>query len=203
MDVKWKKVGEKIAEFAPLVGTALGGAPGAALGALVAKTLGVPGTPADVEKAILDPAGRQKIIELELAQKTRFEELYWAAVQGQTVQTGETYRTELKSEDPYVRRARPGFIYAMKWTWILQIGTSMLAALIVVVADVLGTAGFDAADILRAIASFQADTAMQWAVALSVIGIYNIKRSDDKQVEATGQPAQGIVQMLLSRKRPS
>lgn len=196
---KWKKVGEKVAGFAPLIGGILGGPAGAAVGGLVSQALGVKNDPETVAMVLEDQGARQKIIELEIAQKTRFEELYWETLQVQTKETNTTMRTEVASEDEYVRHARPGFIYAMKWTWVLQIAASMVAALVSIFADALGD-HIDSTAVIKAIAGFNADTAMQWSVALSVIGIYNVKRSHDKEVKETGQPLGGLLGSFLSKK---
>ena len=48
----WAAIGRKVADAAPLLGTALGGPAGAALGALVASTLGTASNPAEVMKKL-------------------------------------------------------------------------------------------------------------------------------------------------------
>ena len=62
----WAAIGRKVADAAPLLGTALGGPAGAALGALVASTLGTAGSPAEVMKKLqTDPAAFIRVQELE------------------------------------------------------------------------------------------------------------------------------------------
>jgi len=52
MDFSWKDIGSMVGKFAPLVGTALGGPAGGAIGALVATALDSENTPDAVMKAI-------------------------------------------------------------------------------------------------------------------------------------------------------
>jgi len=84
-----------------------------------------------------------------------------------------TIRSEIISEDKYVRRMRPTFGYLMAITWAAQ----MLGVAYVLIFDT-GRAG----TVIHAMASLSAI----WAVGLSVLGIYVYKRSEDKKL--TGQP---------------
>ena len=81
----------------------------------------------------------------------------------------QTLRTELVSDDKYVRRMRPTFGYLMAVTWAAQ----MLGIAYVIVFDT-SRAGI----ILNAMSSLSAI----WAVGLSVLGIYVYKRSEDKKI---------------------
>ena len=66
MAVDWKKVGRHIADAAPMLGTALGGPAGAAIGAIVASTLGTANDPAEVlAKLEADPQSLMRLKELE------------------------------------------------------------------------------------------------------------------------------------------
>lgn len=88
-----------------------------------------------------------------------------------------TMRTEARSEDAYVRRWRPTFGYAVALTWTVQMAGLTYA--------VIATPEH-AAEILAAIGSLS----LIWGVALSVLGINVVKRSQDKAVEAgQGLPA--------------
>lgn len=81
----------------------------------------------------------------------------------------ETMRTELKSEDRYVRRMRPTFGYIMAVTW----GAQMIGIAYVII--------FDTARAGIVLNAMSALTAI-WAVGLSVLGIYVYKRSEDKKL---------------------
>lgn len=62
----WKSIGRRVADFAPVLGTALGGPAGAAIGALVAGTLGTKADPASVAESLTtDPEAIVKIRSLE------------------------------------------------------------------------------------------------------------------------------------------
>ena len=82
-----------------------------------------------------------------------------------------TMRTEARSEDAYVRRWRPTFGYAVALTWTVQMAGLTYA--------VIATPEY-AAEILAAIGSLS----LIWGVALSVLGINVVKRSQDKAVQA-------------------
>ena len=87
----------------------------------------------------------------------------------QITQSNESLRAEVASDDPYVRRMRPTFGYIMAFTWAAQMfGIAYImifrtkdAVLIIDAMESLGTI---------------------WAVALSVLGVYVYKRSEDKKV---------------------
>jgi DNA-directed RNA polymerase subunit F len=78
-------------------------------------------------------------------------------------------RAEIESQDPYVRRMRPTFGYLMAFTWTLQM--SALAYIMV----------FEIAQASLVIEAVESLSAI-WAVALSVLGIYVYKRSEDKKL---------------------
>lgn len=83
-------------------------------------------------------------------------------------EVNQSLRAEVASEDPYVRRMRPTFGYLMAFTWAAQMFG--LAYVIVFQTSRAGVV-LDAMESLSAI----------WAVALSVLGIYVYKRSEDKR----------------------
>lgn len=64
--MSWSDVGNKVVQFAPLLGTALGGPGGAAIGALVAKAFGSDATPESVLAAVeSDPNAAVKLAQVE------------------------------------------------------------------------------------------------------------------------------------------
>ncbi|PCI00627.1 MAG: ribokinase [Alphaproteobacteria bacterium] len=84
-------------------------------------------------------------------------------------QINESLRAEIASQDAYVRRMRPTFGYLMAFTWTLQ----MSAIAYIMVFEIA-----QASVILKAVESLSSI----WAVALSVLGIYVYKRSEDKKL---------------------
>ena len=91
----------------------------------------------------------------------------------------QTMRAEITSADPYVRRARPTFLYVMAGTWALQ----TLAFFIAVISYPT-----EAPKILASLG----DVAFMWTIALSVIGVYVKVRSDDKKVAAGQEPPTAV-----------
>lgn len=79
-----------------------------------------------------------------------------------------SYRAELASQDKFISRMRPTFGYVLALSWTLQMG---------VIVYILLTEPARASEV---IASFGSLTTM-WSVALSVLGVYVYKRSQEKQ----------------------
>jgi len=123
--MNWKELGRKVVKIgAPLLGTALGGPGGGALGALVASAFGVDtDDPKELMKALeRDPQALVKLKELEFRHKERLEEIALERVKievekelTQIRQVNETMRAEAKSEHwpQYSWRPFNGFMYAM------------------------------------------------------------------------------------------
>ncbi len=84
-------------------------------------------------------------------------------------EVNQSLRTEVASEDKYVRRMRPTFGYIMAITWAAQ----MLS-----VAYVILDKPEEAGTIMNGLA----DLSAIWTVGLSVLGIYVYKRSRDKEI---------------------
>lgn len=80
----------------------------------------------------------------------------------------ETIRAEAASSDPYVRRMRPTMGYALIFSW-----TMTMAAVVFVIVSDPGAAS--------AVIVALADLSIMWSVALSVLGLYVYKRSEDKK----------------------
>ncbi|MBU6234524.1 MAG: ribokinase [Alphaproteobacteria bacterium] len=122
---------------------------------------------ADTQNAIV--AG---MISPEAAQEAnrhleKMTELQQQAVSDALSEVNQSLRAEVASDDPYVRRMRPTFGYLMAITWTVQ----MLSLAYVIVFDTQ-----HASVVLDAISSLSAI----WTVALSVLGIYVYKRSEEK-----------------------
>ena len=128
-------------------------------------------TSGDISPEAVKEANRhiERLAELESAERTQ--------VLGEVNQS---LRSEVTSTDAYVRRMRPTFGYLMAFTWTVQ----MLALSYVLVFDT-GQAGvvFSAVESLSAI----------WTVALSVLGIYVYKRSEEKRQQPVASPAAAAV----------
>lgn len=102
------------------------------------------------------------------------------------MQINETFRSEVRSEDAYVRRWRPTFGYAVALTWVMQVGALVYA--IVRHPEQAGT-------IIAAMASLS----FIWGIALSILGVSVVRRSRDKQLAAGHPPEPSVLGALLSR----
>lgn len=87
-----------------------------------------------------------------------------------------TMRAEYGSSDNYTRRWRPTMGYAVTVTWSLQ-----MTALSWVI--------FDAPDKASVVINAMAQLTALWGVALSILGVAVVKRSEDKQTAAGFQPS--------------
>ncbi len=84
-------------------------------------------------------------------------------------QINESLRSEISSDDKYVRRMRPTFGYLMAGTWAAQ-----MFGIAYVIVFQIEKAPF----ILEGMAALSTI----WAVGLSVLGVYVYKRSEDKKI---------------------
>lgn len=103
----------------------------------------------------------------------RMTELQTAEATAALAEINDSLRTEARSEDWYVRRWRPTFGYAMAITW-----TATMSAVSWAIVD-------DPAQAPIIIAAL-VNTSPIWGVALGVLGIAVVKRSQDKQGGGTG-----------------
>ena len=123
----WKEIGKHIVKIgAPLLGTALAGPAGGAIGGVVASAFGVdPEKPDEVLQAITtDPNALVKLKEIQSANKVRLQELVIQKAQidserelGIIKEVNATMRTEGGQEDKWQRRWRPfwGFISGLSF----------------------------------------------------------------------------------------
>lgn len=74
--MEWTDVAKAVGEFAPIIGTLLGGPAGGAIGSLVASGLGVANTPDAVSQALAtNPDAAVKLAQIEADEKVKFQEL--------------------------------------------------------------------------------------------------------------------------------
>lgn len=73
--MNWSDVGKKVADFAPMLGTVLGGPAGAGIGSILASKFGTKATPDAVAQAIKsDPDAALKLQEVESNNEVRLQE---------------------------------------------------------------------------------------------------------------------------------
>lgn len=90
-------------------------------------------------------------------------------------QINETFRHETKSEDKYVRRWRPTFGYAVALSWLLM----MLS----VAYSIIMTP-----EKAPSIITTLVNCSTLWTVALGVLGVSVVKRSQDKKITNRNNP---------------
>lgn len=193
--MNWSDVGGMVAKAAPLVGSILGGPAGGAVGGLVAKALGSEATPEAAAEALkADPEALERVRKLEMENERELTRMHLESETARLTQVNKTMRAEAASDDAYVRRWRPTFGYAVALAWVIQalgiIGASLYAAI---------ASPTEAGPIINAVGNMVSALGMQWAVALSVLGVNVAKRSQDKQVAAGQQPEGGLLGALAKR----
>lgn len=113
--MNWLELGKKVADFAPLLGSALGPA-GSVVGSLIASEFGTENTPDAISKSLINnPEAQVKLREIELRHKEKLESL-----------VVETLALELKDKQS-ARLAHAN----SKMPALLSIGLTLLIAIIV------------------------------------------------------------------------
>jgi hypothetical protein len=97
----------------------------------------------------------------------------------------QTMRKEYESADPYVRRWRPTFGYAVAFSWVLMMGA--ITAVIVMTPAA-------AASVITAIAGLFP----MWGIALAVLGVSVHSRSKDKNPQTSGKGF-GVVSQMVNK----
>jgi hypothetical protein len=155
---------------------------------------GIDNPAAKAASGALDAVGRavaeSRITPEQVAEANRhlerMTELNTREAMAALAEVNATFRAEVASDDAFVRRWRPTFGYSMALTWTATMGAVSWA----VVAE---------PDKAPAIIAALVNTSPIWGVALGVLGISVVKRSQDKAVASGQPPAPGLVQSLLSR----
>lgn len=109
-----------------------------------------------------------------------------------------TIRAESQSEDEYVRRWRPKWGYVTAETWRVQTYAIVLCMVAATGAALMGK-GEVVKVLLDGAANLVSALSIQWSVALGVLGVAVVKRSQDKQVAAGSPPAPGILGAIVDR----
>lgn len=184
--MQWSDLKSIIADAAPTLGSLLAGPAGGAVGALIARALGVEPSADKVAEAIhSDPEAAVKLRRLELEQQQRLTEMLLRHDETRLSEVNRTMRAEYAQEDAYVKRWRPTLGYAVTLTWVI----TWFAVVYVIVWR---------PERAPAVISALAQAQTMWGVALAVLGIGVVKRSHDKQVAAGQQPT-GLLGALLKR----
>ncbi|WP_447926933.1 3TM-type holin [Vreelandella sp. EE27] len=183
--MQWRDVAETVGGMAPLLGSALGGQAGGAVGTLAARALGVKATPEAVKQALGDPDATLKLQRLENEHEQTLTRMILEAESARLTEVNQTMRAEAASCDPFVRRWRPTFGYLTALAWVIQ-GVAIAWSIV---------ASPEHAGIVA-----QAITALtpMWGIALAMLGVNATCRSKDKQV-AAGQRPTGFMDAVATR----
>jgi hypothetical protein len=188
--MRWADIASGLARIAPVLGTALAGPAGTAVGGLIAQALGVDAAPDAVAQAIeRDPEAALTLRRLANDHERALTGMVLEAETQRHAQINQTIRAEAASTDAYVRRWRPSFGYAVAATWVAQT-LGIMVALAYAIAQPA-----HAADIITAISQVLGAMTVMWSLALAVLGVNVTSRSKDKQV-AAGQSPGGLVEAI-------
>lgn len=134
-------------------------------------------------------AAIQKNLELQIQLKEAMAPIIVAEMEAETRQlesVNETMRAELNADSKFTKWWRPTFGYVAALTWAGQMfGVTWL----------MFTNPEQASTVITAMASLS----VMWTIALSVLGVYINKRSQDKQLAAGKAPPLGIIGALAKR----
>jgi hypothetical protein len=187
----WGKIGDfLIGNGLPLLGGAVGGPVGAGVGKVIASAIGAgSGEPEEVMGILT--ADPNAVLELKKVEAEHRHELRKITLEGEIANLGEinrTMREEIKSEDAFVRRARPGLVWAISGSVVLEV----LAAVAVV---------FIAPEQIANLGTLYGAISIPQSIAAAVCGVYMKKRSDDKLVAAGGTTGPGLLSGVLGALR--
>ena len=186
--MNWEDIGKQLlGKGLPLLGGALGGPAGVAVGGLVASVLGVAPTPEEVAAKLADPDAANRLRELQERNKAKLEEMTLAAEMTSIQQTNATYRAELHSNDKYTQRMRPTCGYLII---VILLQISLLGGYVVL---------FDPKT-LPSFTGFVQVMQIPLSVALGVLGVYVKKRSDEK-INLPKQPGGGLLGALFAGRK--
>lgn len=181
--MNWSDIRDVVSGAAPALGTLLGGPAGGAVGAVIASALGTNATPQSVVKAIQgDPEAAAKLRQIEADESVTLRRLTLESETARLAEVNKTIRAEVSSSDPFVRRARPMFLYVVAFSIAMEV---LVAVYVVAVGESMAELA----------ALYQALSIPQ-SIAAAMCGVYLKKRSDDKAVAAGYQP-QGLLQSMF------
>lgn len=130
----WKGIGQKVAGAAPLLGAALGGPGGAALGSLVASALGSASDPASVERVLLGSGDAlAKLREVESNNALELQRLVIQAEATRQVQEAAQYAAEAADRHSAREFAakQPADLIRPAITIVMLVGSLLIAAAVV------------------------------------------------------------------------
>lgn len=135
--------------------------------------------------------------ELQIKFQQAMNPIIIAKLENQTKQliaVNATMQAEFKSNDPFVRRWRPFYGYAVAMSWAVQmIGFTLMFVWVAVKHPT------ELATVVQQFALLSGALISLWGIALAVLGVNIGKRSDDKALAAGHPPNKGIIKSLTQR----
>lgn len=197
----WGELGKKIAGIgAPLLGGAIGGPGGAAIGGMVAEAFGLStDDPTEIAQAIeRDPQAAVKLQQIQSDERVRLREIASkqaiAQIDAETEQhrtVNETMRAELQAGSGYRAGWRPMFGYIMAFNMAV-ISLAFAAAIGAIIYE--PTNGKNISD---GFAAMLGSFVTIFSIGLGVLGVQVHKRSKDKEL-AAGVSKPGVLQRIGS-----
>jgi len=174
--MNWKDVGDFLKGSLPTLGVALGGPAGGVAGKLLSMALGTetPEGAMDILKQDPEAITRYKLAELETDRDVLIASFQ---AQQQIIKTiNETIRSEHNSHDPFVRRWRPFYGYAVASSWFIQMTGFTVMFVFVAISEPK-----ELPALVQQFAVLSGSLLTLWGVALAVLGVSVHKRSLDKK----------------------
>lgn len=178
--MKWSDLGDIIAKAAPILGTAIGGPAGGAIGAGVAALFGVENEPKEIAEAIArDPDAFAKLREYEMRHKERLEQMNLDFAQEQIRQVNETMRKEAASEH--------WLQYAWRPIWGLVAAGAFVLVVILIFVIVMGAFLSDDANAFQVFSHIPliiSAFAGLFSIPLVILGVASHHRGKEKRIRA-------------------
>jgi len=129
--MRWDHVAETVGKVAPVIGGALGGPAGAAVGGLAARVLGIGASPDELIQALGDPDKAAKLRQIEQDHEREILSLTIEGERAQLAEINKTMRAELQADGWFKSGWRP----ALGWIFAGSLGAFAGAMVLTVVRD--------------------------------------------------------------------
>jgi hypothetical protein len=196
----WDKVKSGLSAFAPVLGTALGGPGGAAIGTLVAEVLGTDDKPESMAKALenVTPDQRARLLEIQENNRTELQKLtLQKAISDNELDAttisdvNQTMRVETQQGHKWSGAWRPFWGFASAVAFVLAvIGIFTLAGYAIYTRD---------SELLEEIPSLIMQLAALFAIPGAILGVASWHRGKKQRIEAGEYAKPTVVDALVSK----
>jgi hypothetical protein len=200
MSKTWDKVKKGLGAIAPLLGTALGGPGGAAIGTLVGEVLGTDEQPDNIAKALenVTPDQRARLIEIQEQNRADLQKLTLQKVisdnqlHADTIKdVNATMRTEAQQGHEWSGAWRPvwGFVSAGAFG-VSVAGIFILAGIAI---------GNDNTELLGKIPTLISQLTFLFSIPGAILGVASWHRGQKQRIEAGETKGPGLMSTLVSK----